>query len=202
MVALHGMEHGRLPPRSSEDLDVLVNIRMLTNGTALVSRLLLDLGLDLDGASPDNIGHRFVGRGTRVDVLAPDGVGERARLTTIPPARTVMVPGGTTALGRTERVAVRLGERTGGLPRPNLLGAIVVKACAVDVDDVPENQRHDLVFLLSLLNDPRALAPQLDARERAILRGRTDLLDRRARAWRAIENAEDAYRALRILAAG
>jgi hypothetical protein len=52
MVALHGMEHGQLPLRSSEDLDVLVDIRVLTRGTEALSRLLLDLGLDLDGVSP------------------------------------------------------------------------------------------------------------------------------------------------------
>src|ERR1700737_1932958 len=104
MVALHGMEHGRLPLRSSEDLDVLVDIRVLTRGTETLSRLLLALGLDLDGDSPTGLGHRFVGRGTKVDVLAPDGVGPRARLATIPPAQTVMVPGGTKALAHPQRV--------------------------------------------------------------------------------------------------
>jgi hypothetical protein len=40
----------------------------------------------------------------------------------------------------------------------------------------------------------------LDAKERAILRRRSDLLDRNAPAWRTIDNADDAYLALRILA--
>src|ERR1700694_424852 len=158
MVALHGMEHGRLPLRSSEDLDVLVDIRVLTRGTEALSRLLLDLGLHLDGVSPTGLGHRFVGRGTKVDVLAPDGVGPRARLATIPPFQTVMVPGCTKALAPSQRVGVRPGDRTAQLPRPDLLGAIVVKPCAVDVDDAPENQRQDLVFLLGLVDDPRAMA--------------------------------------------
>jgi len=60
MVALHGMEHGRLPLRSIEDLDVLVDIRVLTRGTETLSRLLLDLGLHLDGVSPTGLGHRLV----------------------------------------------------------------------------------------------------------------------------------------------
>lgn len=200
MVALHGMEHGKLPPRASEDLDILVNIRVMTRGTEQFSRLLLELGLHLDGSSPTGLAHRFAGRGTKVDVLAPDGAGERARLTTIPPGRTVMVPGGTKALAHTERVSVRLGVRLGELPRPDLLGAIVVKSCAVDVDDAPENQRRDLVFLLSLVDDPRAIAQTLDAKERAIRQRRSDLLDRDAPAWRSIDNAEDAYTALRIIA--
>jgi hypothetical protein len=136
----------------------------------------------------------------KVDVLAPDGVGPRARLATIPPAQTVMVPGGTKALARTRRVDVRLGDRTGQLPRPDLLGAIVVKACAVDVDDAPENQRQDLVFLLGLVADPRIMAQALDPKERANLRARKDLLDRSAAAWRTSDSPDDAHQVLRILA--
>lgn len=200
MVALHGMENGKLPPRSSEDLDILVNIRLMTHGTEEFSRLLLEIGMDLDGSSPTGLAHRFVGRGTKVDILAPDGAGGRARLTTIPPGQTVMVPGGTKALAHTERVQVRLGDRIGEIPRPDMLGAIVIKSCAVDIDDAPENQRRDLVFLLSLVGDPRAIAAMLDTKERAILRRRSDLLDRDAPAWRSIDNADDAYLALRILA--
>jgi hypothetical protein len=200
MVALHGMENGKLPPRSSEDLDILVNVRLMTHGTEEFSRLLLEIGMDLDGWSPTGLAHRFVGRGTKVDILAPDGAGERAHLTTIPPGQTVMVPGGTKALAHTERVQVRLGDRVGEVPRPDMLGAIVIKSCAVDIDDAPENQRRDLVFLLSLVADPRVMAAMLDTKERAILRRRSDLLDRNAPAWRSIDNADNAYLALRILA--
>jgi hypothetical protein len=201
MVALHGMEHGLLPPRTSEDIDLLVDVKVLARGTERVSRLLLEMGLELDGASPTNVGHRFVGRGARVDVLAPDGLGERARLMTVPPAHTVMVPGGRKALNRAEVVEVRLGQRVGHVPRPDLLGAIVIKAEAVGIDDAPENQRQDLAFLLGLVDDPRAMAERLDNRERAILKARTDLLDPAAPAWRVIDNAEDACLALRILTA-
>jgi hypothetical protein len=110
-----------------------------------------------------------------------------------------MVPGGRKALNRAEIVQVRLGDRTGLLPRPDLLGAIIVKAEAVGIDDAPENQRQDLAFLLGLVEDPRAMAAQMDKRERAILRSRSDLLDRGALAWRAINNPDDAHLALRIL---
>lgn len=156
--------------------------------------------MEFDGANLANVGHRFVGRGTSVDVLAPDGVGERVRLTTIPPAHTVMVPGGRKALNRAEFVKVKLGDRLGLFPRPDLLGAIIVKADAVGVDDAPENQRQDLAFLLSLVKDPRAMAAQMDKRERAILRSRSDLLDRSALGWQVVDNPDDAYLAFRVLA--
>ena len=98
-------------------------------------------------------------------------------------------------------VEVRLGQRVGHVPRPDLLGAVVIKAEAVGIDDAPENQRQDLAFLLGLVDDPRAMAERLDNRERAILRARTDLLDPAAPALRVIDNAEDARLALRILTA-
>ncbi len=40
MVALHAFEHGKLTPRTSADADVLVNVRVLTEGTQIISKLL------------------------------------------------------------------------------------------------------------------------------------------------------------------
>jgi hypothetical protein len=53
---------------------------------------------------------------------------------------------------------------------------------------------------LSLVGDPHVIAAMLDMKERATLRRRSDLVDRNAPAWRSIDNADDAYLALRILA--
>jgi hypothetical protein len=137
MVALHAFEHGRAPPRRSLDIDLLVNIRLLRDGTERTSRLLLETGFTLLDPNPFGIGHRFDNGRVQVDVLAPEGLSERASRITIPPARTVSVPGGTQALHRTELIDVVLGEQVGQIPRPNLLGAILIKARAVGVDDVP-----------------------------------------------------------------
>ena len=60
------------------------------------------------------------------------------------------------ALERTELVSVEFGTSRGLVPRPSLLGAIVAKAVAVDVDDLPDAQRLDLALLLSLVDDPVA----------------------------------------------
>jgi len=43
-----------------------------------------------------------------IDLLAPEGVGEHADLTTTAPGRTLQVPGGTQALSRTELVTVQV----------------------------------------------------------------------------------------------
>lgn len=111
MVALHAIERGRAPIRSSADLDALVDLRAVAHGIRRLSELLVETGFELTTITPDGRGHRFAKGSVAVDVLAPDGLGARADLTTIPPARTIAVPGGTQALRRTELVEVRLDAR-------------------------------------------------------------------------------------------
>jgi hypothetical protein len=205
MVALHAYEHRKAPPRGTAAADVLVSVRVAPDAIERICRLLVRLQLHLDGVSAGGVGHRFtdVERKVRIDVLAPDGLDrKRARLTTVGPAHTVCVPGGTQALHRSEPVDVRLGELRGQIPRPDLLGAILIKARAVEVDDAPEAQRGDLAFLLSLVRDPRALVGQLHGKERAWLRRRRELLDRTAAWWRLLppDDAEDGQLAFRIIA--
>ncbi|MHB1130244.1 MAG: hypothetical protein ACYC06_09380, partial [Ilumatobacteraceae bacterium] len=154
MVFLHGLESGVTPPRVSLDLDVLVNARIVSRGVREFARALEQRKFKLDGISPEGLAHRYRRRKIAVDVLAPDGLGLRADLTTTRPGRTVQVPGGTQALQRTELVPVVIGTSTGFVPRPSLLGAIISKAGAVEVADAPEAQRVDLVFLLSLVDNP------------------------------------------------
>ena len=123
-------------------------------------------------------------------------VGARTDLTTTPPGRTLQVPGGTQALERTELVPVAFGDRSGLVPRPSLLGAIVGKAVAVEVDDLPEAQRVDLALLLSLVDDPMAMAAQLTKKDRQRLRARSDMADTDQRAWASLSaDAADRGRA-------
>ena len=49
MVALHGRKMGRKQPRVSKDADILVNARVISNGTERVSEKLLSRGFSLDG---------------------------------------------------------------------------------------------------------------------------------------------------------
>lgn len=201
MVALHGFEHGRAAGRSSLDADLLVDVRAVQDGTERLSRALLDLGFEFEGVNTEGIGHRFRRKESElIDVLAPDGLGARTSVTTVRPARTVSVPGGGQALARSELVEVSLDDAVAEVPRPSLLGAILLKARAIDVDDVPDQQRRDLAFLLSLVQDPRALLPEIRPTERRWLRKRKDLLGRGSWAWHTIEDADAGYAALRILA--
>lgn len=198
MVFLHALEHQADPPRSSTDLDVVVNVRVMPGGVRVMAKTLERLGYEFAGANNAGIGHRFVRGSVHIDLLAPDGVGERVDISTLAGARTVRVPGGTQGLRRSEFVKLRVGRQTGTVPRPSLLGAILLKARAVDVDDVPGSQREELCFLLSLVDDPVTMAQELRGRERSWLCRREELLDADHPAWLRRRRAEDARIALRI----
>jgi hypothetical protein len=201
MVFLHGLEHGITAPRVSTDLDILVNARVLSGAVAKFAAAVETRRFVVDGISPDHIAHRYRRGNVSIDVLAPDGLGTRTDLMTTPPGRTVQVPGGTQALDRTELLPVSTNERTGRVPRPSLLGAVVAKAVAVGADDLPNAQRLDLAFLLSLIDDPFALAGQLTSTDRRRIRARGELVDGEHPVWRQLPQADgDRGRAaLRIL---
>lgn len=199
MVAIHGWARHRPAPRTSRDADILVNVRVMSEATERMSRALHERGFELEGVSPEGIGHRFVKAAVRFDVLGPDGAGARARFTTIAGARTVAVPGGTQALRRTEPIAVRAGSRTGRVPVPNLLGSLLVKIRAVEVDDQPDAQRRDVVFLLSLIDDPDPLDDEMSGQERQWLRRHPEFCDHESDVYRGIGNAVDAATVYRRL---
>jgi len=200
MVALLGWANNRVAPRASHDADILVNARMASDGTARISRDLQKRGFILDGVSPEGIGHRFAREEVRIDVLGPDGVGRRARLFTVAGARTVAVPGGTQALKRSLRINVRAGTTSGAIPTPNLLGALLVKLRAIDIDDQPDAQRRDVAFLLSLVADPDPLEIDISASERRWLRGHPEFMDPGANCYQGIEHSSDAATVYRRLA--
>ena len=199
MVFLHALEHGLAPPRLSVDADLIMDIRLVPRGIEKMIRTLDRLGYEFEGGNSAGIGHSWRRGQVRIDVLAPDNVGTRADFSTCAGLRTVQVPGGTQALRRSAPIDVRVGGREGWVPRPDLLGAILVKARAVAVDDAPESQREELCFLLSLVEDPLAMATELAGQERRWLRRRDELFDRMHPAWRGVANSEDARIALRIL---
>ncbi len=186
MVHLHALEHGATPPRLSTDLDIVVNARVVSGAVAHFVVAIEGRGFTSDGMSPEGLAHRYCRGEVAIDVLAPEGLGVRADLTTSRPGRTLEVPGGTQALARTELLPVATQSRSGLVPRPSLLGAIVIKALAVTVDDVPEAQRLDLAFLLSLVEDPIDLKEEMDAKDRQRLADRRELLDAGHRVWRAL----------------
>jgi hypothetical protein len=88
------------PPRATEDIDVVVDIRSRKDSIRRLRKWLEQAGFAMVGPNPYGIGHRYVqplatgGGKVSFDVLAPDYLGARSDLTTTPPARTVEAPGG------------------------------------------------------------------------------------------------------------
>jgi hypothetical protein len=160
MVALYAWEAG-VTMRASRDVDVLANVRLHAKASEEIARFLVERGYEPQ-ISRNGIAHLFRRNDVEeIDVFVPDGLGPRTPTTTARPHRTIQIPGGTQALGRSETIDVRTRDVNGQLRRPDLLGAIVVKLHAIEVDDVPDAQRADVALLLSLVDDPDALAAQL-----------------------------------------
>jgi hypothetical protein len=202
MVALFAIEAGQIQ-RPTTDIDILGDARQRPSATTAVTGHLQDLGAtrtEIGGFEAER-GFRFSMDGQLVDVLAPDGLLR-------PPMtdgqfETIQIPGGTQALQRKETVTIVLdGERT-RLPRPTLLGAILLKARSLPVHSKPEDQREDLITLLGLLTDPRAAAATLKKGERTWLEAIEERLNVADRALEArfslaqLRAADAAYTLLR-----
>lgn len=167
MVQLHAFELGVVDVRATKDVDVLGQVRpqgtLAAIDAALQREGFTDVPPDMDGYA-----RRYERDGLIVDVLAPDGVKPAPALGRGRVA--IGVPGGSQALARQEQVTIRRGDRSFALRRPTLLGAILIKARSLMVHHEPDAQREDLLLLLSLVDDPRAMAKELKASERGWLR--------------------------------
>lgn len=193
MVLLHGLEHQRLPPRVSEDLDLVVNVRARPPALPHMMAVLSELGFKPSGVSPDGIAHRFERAGVLVDILGPDGLGARASLRTVG-GETIPIAGGTYALAESELIDVGHGGRVGRVPRPSIAGALVVKAGATTTDRGPRGpERHlrDLAFLCTLVDDAFALRDYLGLANRKRLRAIQMLAVEKHEAWAILGTGRD-----------
>jgi hypothetical protein len=165
MVALFAIE-AQQTQRATTDIDVLADARARPSGTAWATGRLEALGATVRELQRSELerGFRFDFDGQIVDVLAPDGLGPSGATTT-GKLKTIQIPGGTQALNRTEVVEIVVEEATVTLRRPKLIAAILLKARALRVHSRPQDQRHDLVTLLSLLDDPRAARTEITTKE-------------------------------------
>lgn len=106
LVHLHCAERGMFPTRPTNDVDTVVNIRSSPTILATFTGALKDLGFTAD-ISGDGIQHRWRRDLAQIDVLIPEGVGERAAVSTgAGGAPTIPSPGTTQALNRSEPVLV------------------------------------------------------------------------------------------------
>lgn len=196
MVQLHALESGIDDVRVTQDVDVLGEARPRGALDAIHDALQRD-GFEPDIPDLDGYAHRYERDGLVVDVLAPDGVNPPP---TVGAGRiAVGIPGGSQALARQEPVTIRLDGRSFTLRRPTLLSAILIKARSLMVHQDPEAQREDLLLLLSLAEDPRAMAQDLRKSERGWLRKAELRLDFDRPATIGTDRVRQARLALRLL---
>lgn len=165
MVALFAIE-AQQAQRATTDIDILTDARARPSGTRWATELLQSVGAlmqEATGVDRDR-GFRFDLDGQVVEVLAPDGLGAKGAVTH-GKLRTIQVPGGTQALQRIETVEILVAGQAATVRRPTLIAAILLKARALRVHPRPEDQRHDLITLLSLLSDPRAACAEITRKE-------------------------------------
>lgn len=196
MVIALELEHGRPSGRTTGDVDVVVDVRVVAGLTRLAAERLGRAGFEPTAEHP----HRFVRGGDLVDLLAPDHRGTRADLTTIPPLTTIGIPGGSRALETRRAVAVEIVGIGGcDLPIPSVAGAIVLKVRAYQARRT-DRDLEDLVRLLGLVVDVDAVRGELKPRERIRLGSISALRDADHPAWSVLVDPDDAQAALGRLA--
>jgi len=154
MVYLHCAERGAAATRDTHDVDAMLNVRAHPHILMEFTGRLREIGFAAGGETFMGHQHRWTDGEGSVDVLIPNGVGQRAaKRRGVGGGTTVQSPGGIQALERSEPVDVLVQGREARLWRPNLLGALVGKAAALSITVDPNPQRHlaDFVTLLGLV---------------------------------------------------
>ena len=188
MIMLLEREQGVTSGRTTRDLDAIVDVRALAGGSRTAASRLTGAGFEPSAEHQ----HRFVRGADEVDLLAPDHLGSRTDLTTIPPMTTVAIPGGSRALATRRLLAVEVsGAGSGSLPVPSVVGAIVLKVHAWQARQAPRDA-DDLVRLLELVGDVDEVRDALKPAERRRLASIRPLADDRSAVWKAARDPDNA----------
>ncbi|MBK8460136.1 MAG: hypothetical protein WAS07_15885 [Micropruina sp.] len=155
LVHLHCAERGASPPRPTNDVDTVLDIRASPLMHETFTGVLRAMGFAPE-ISAEGIQHRWRKDLAQIDVLIPEGIGERAsRRVGAGGAPTIEAPGTTQALERSEPVTVLVEGRIGTVLRPSLIGALVGKAAArTEISSDRNAERHcvDFVVLAGLIS--------------------------------------------------
>ncbi|GGE78491.1 MULTISPECIES: hypothetical protein [Nesterenkonia] len=202
MVHLHCAERGVFPTRSTDDADAVLDVRSRPNIHFELTTVLKEFGMRIDRTSRNERQHRWINdEGAQVDVLIPTNLGDHASgKKGAGGSPTIQSPGGQQAINRSEVVEMTVGSRTGFVPRPNMLGALVSKAAAYTstVDDRRERHIEDFAALASVMrrsdrvheassNDRRYLAKMLAG------------MAKRSALWGHVEGAEEGVDMIRSI---
>ncbi|NKY21504.1 hypothetical protein HGA03_02360 [Cellulomonas denverensis] len=206
MVLLQAVEHGVPFRRVTADADLAVGVFTHRSALRELSRGLRDLGfadITPDAMSGDQLSYRWSRGAVLIDLVVPAKVNtQRTVPTTMSRHPAVELPGIQQALARTERVTVVLDDgRAGPVRRPDLLGALTIKAIAARADRRdPARHLGDMIVLLDALvasGQVMTYAPQVRPEDRARLAGASTSLTESD--WRSSMDEPAARDALDLL---
>lgn len=175
MVYAHCMDRGYTGARPTTDADTVLDVR--ARGTILYEFSAALGGLGFTPERNNVSGHQshWQRDGVRVDVMIPTGLGLRAVTRPgVTGATALQTPGAQKALNRTGTVEVTWDGFSGGtVPLPSMLGALVAKSRAFQVDRQPGRDRHleDLLVLAQLARPKDALRDADRAERRTLMAG-------------------------------
>ncbi|TDW31412.1 hypothetical protein [Cryobacterium psychrophilum] len=173
MVHLWCIERGVTPNRPTDDADAVLDVRAQPSILHDVTKALVDIGFESAGQSPEGHQHRWIRGDATLDLLIPEHVGERAAARTgVTGGTTLEARGSNQAIDRAELVTVNHDGREALIWRPNLLGALVLKAAAYTVPLDQGVKRHliDFAVLTTLITRGDQLAGQTSKRDRELLK--------------------------------
>jgi hypothetical protein len=204
MVTFICAEYGHTIHRATDDGDIVLGVWLDRGAFRRASRLLDERGFIEDKTS-DGYGYRYRRAKASIDLLLPEEISRQEQIPTTTTGRPGLeVPGGNQALIRSERAPVQLGNRTGFIRRPNLLGAIVAKAAAAQADTRdPDRHREDLAVLgqIALTTGAyRAMRNMSNDKDRKRLRNALQNMPETHSAWRQIAEPTGVQTALNRLA--
>ncbi len=195
MVASFDVEYGHAW-RPTEDIDSLFDVRHAARG-AIRNHVteLREAGFEFV-LGREALGHRLRRGDLILDVLATEHFPADPLVSLDPRLETFQTPGGSQAIKRREVVTASFRGREFLLPRPNLLGATILKAAASATANRPKDHR-DFAHLVAKIADPMSLRSELSGPERRLL---TSRLDNRSVTAQLGIAGNDAAARLRILA--
>lgn len=201
LVHLYCADRGRFPERPTNDADTVLDVRADPTILHTFTKALEGLGFRSAGISAEGRQHRWVRGKASIDVLLPDGVGETAsERRGVTGSPTLPTQGGTQALQRSEVVAVTVDGRAGFVRRPNMLGALVVKAAAhTNVGDQdPRRHRRDFLALAELITAADLVRQHLTKKDRQRLRHIVGAIEKDHELLLEVPGAADSIVRLRI----
>jgi hypothetical protein len=203
MTMIHCLEHGISAYRATDDGDVVLGVWTRRDALKTTSHFLQDRGFQ-EVETHDRFGYRYVRGDTMIDLLLPEGlVRQRKQPVTATGRPGLAIEGANQALLRAQRLPVRLGGRLGWVRRPNVLGALVVKAAALTTDTRdPSRHREDFALLgqAALMTGLRLLDVEATLHDRKRLRGALATTLRNHPVWRRIAEPEPTFAGLKRLA--